>query len=141
LIRARFYSSDRQTKEQPKMSDATNSTGQQFTVPPGVMLKDKTVNVVDLNPLLQSFLVTAGLVHMHLFNQLLVVTSGKDGAHSPGSKHDRGNAVDLRVNDLLPSYQPAFLLLLRVLCDRFHLAMFDESFVPGAGHVHIETTV
>jgi hypothetical protein len=120
------------------MNDATDRTGPAFVVPPGVALKDNTVNVVDIDPALQSFLITAGLVHMHLFNQLLVVTSGKDGVHSVGSKHAKGDAVDLRIWPLPLGYQPAFILLLRVLCDRFHLAMFDESFTPGAGHVHVE---
>ena len=120
------------------MTDATDRTGPEFDVPPGVTLKDATVNVKDVDPALQSFLIVAGLVHMHLFNQLLVVTSGKDGAHVASSKHERGKALDLRINDLPPQYQPAFLLVLRVLCDRFHLAMFDESFAPGMGHVHIE---
>jgi len=120
------------------MQDATNRTGPAFDVPPGVVLKDATVNVVDINPVLQSFLVTCGLVHMHLFNQLLTVTSGKDGVHSPGSKHGKGDALDLRIVSLPPIDQPAFILVLRVLCARFGLAMFDETFTPGAGHVHIE---
>lgn len=120
------------------MTDTTDNTVPKWDTPPGVQLKDATVNVQDIATVLQSFLVVAGLVHMHLFNQLLVVTSGKDGVHSPGSKHAKGEAVDLRIIDLPPSNAPAFLLCLRVLCDRFHLAMFDESYTPGAGHVHIE---
>jgi hypothetical protein len=106
--------------------------------PPGVQFKDSTVNIRDVDELLQSFLITAGLVHMHLFTTLLTVTSGKDGQHSPGSKHAAGKALDLRIIDLPPEYQPAFLLCLRVLCARFHLAMFDESNLPGRRHVHIE---
>jgi hypothetical protein len=120
------------------MVDATNLTGRQFLLPPGVELKDKSVDVLDLDPVLQSFLVVAGLIHLHLFNAILIVTSGKDGNHVTSSKHGKGDAVDLRINDLPPQYQPAFLLALRVLCDRFHLAMFDETYAPGMGHVHIE---
>lgn len=120
------------------MVDATNRTGPNLQLPPGVELKDASVNVLDIDPALQSFLVVAGLVHMHLFNAILVVTSGKDGKHVASSKHMLGHAVDLRILDLPPQYQPAFLLALRVLCDRFHLAMFDETYAPGMGHVHIE---
>jgi hypothetical protein len=79
------------------MTNTTDTTGPKWDVPPGVQLKDATVNVQDIATVLQSFLVVAGLVHMHLFNQLLVVTSGKDGVHSPGSKHGRGEALDLRI--------------------------------------------
>lgn len=120
------------------MPDKLNNSPSPFIVPPGVALKDKSVNVTDINPVLQAFLVAAGLVHMHLFNALLTVTSGEDAMHTVGSKHYIGNAVDLRINDLPLDYQPVFILYLRVLCDRFHLALFDESNVPGAGHVHIE---
>lgn len=120
------------------MGDATDRTGPQFQVPPGVELKDATVNVADIDPALQSFLITAGLVHLHLFGRSLVVTSGRDGQHVASSKHMRGDAVDLRILDMPPSEQPAFLLYLRVLCARFHLAMFDESYAPGMGHVHVE---
>jgi hypothetical protein len=120
------------------MADATDRTGPAFVVPPGVQLKDASVNVVDVDPVLQSFLIVAGLVHMHLFNQLLVVTSGKDGTHVASSKHGEGKAVDLRIYDVPPQYQPAFLLVLRVLCARFALAIFDETYAPGMGHVHVE---
>jgi hypothetical protein len=121
-----------------KMPDPANDFPIKFITPPGVALKDKTVDVEHINAVLQAFLIVAGLVHMHLFNSLLTVTSGKDAKHAQSSKHYIGNAVDLRINDLPPDYQPVFILYLRVLCDRFHLALFDESNVPGAGHVHIE---
>jgi hypothetical protein len=120
------------------MDDATKDFVRNWAVPPGIALKDNSVNVADINPVLQSFLVTAGLTHLHLFNAVLVVTSGKDGVHLPGSKHAKGDAVDLRIIDLLPDEQPTFVLMLRVLCLRFKLAMFDETYTPGAGHVHIE---
>lgn len=120
------------------MTDATNRTGENFIVPPGVELKDATVNVRDIDPALQSFLIRLGLVHLHLFGAPVVITSGKDSNHVTSSKHYAGHAVDLRISDLPASAQPAFLLALRVLCDTFHLAFFDESYAPGMGHVHIE---
>jgi hypothetical protein len=103
-----------------------------------VRLKDPTVNIRDVDEALHAFLVVAGLVHMNLFDELLTVTSGKDGVHSPGSKHAAGRAIDLRIGDVGLEDRPVFILYLRVLCARFHLALFDESNVPGAGHVHIE---
>lgn len=120
------------------MIDATDRTGPEFDLPPGVALKDASVNVKDISPVLQSFLIVAGLVHMNLFNELLIVTSGKDSQHVASSKHDKGEAVDLRITSVPERYQPAFLLVLRVLCARFLLAMFDETYAPNMGHVHIE---
>jgi hypothetical protein len=109
-----------------------------FLPPAGVRLKDPTVNIRDVDEVLQRFLVTAGLVHLHLFDEMLTVTSGKDGVHAPGSKHAVGRAVDLRISDLGLAEQPVFILYLRVLCARFHLNLFDESNLPYGGHVHIE---
>ncbi len=109
-----------------------------FLPPAGVRLKDATVNIADVDLALQAFLTVAGLVHLHLFDEMLTVTSGRDGAHSPGSKHAAGCAVDLRMSDVSLADQPVFILCLRVLCARFKLALFDESNVPGAGHVHVE---
>jgi hypothetical protein len=106
--------------------------------PAGVELRDADVKMDGVNDALKSFLRVAGLVHMNLFDQLLVVTSGTDGVHSPGSKHARGYAVDLRIFDLRPEWEPVFILYLRVLCGRFHLCMFDESNLAGLPHVHIE---
>jgi hypothetical protein len=120
------------------MPTDNNNEHPKFTVPAGVALKDATVNVLDINPLLQAYLVNAGLIHLHLFRDLLVVTSGKDGVHSPGSKHMKGDAVDLRISTMQPERQPVFLMATRILCERYNLAMFDESYTPGAGHVHIE---
>lgn len=104
----------------------------------GVETKDKTVNVADIAPALKTFLSVAGKAHIVLFAIPLVVTSGRDGNHVASSKHGEGKAVDLRITDLLPEDQPAWLAMLRTLCMRLHLAMFDESFAPGMGHVHIE---
>lgn len=120
------------------MADATDRTGPDFVVPPGVELKDASVNVKEIHPVLQSFLIRFGLVHLHLFGHTVIVTSGRDSNHVTSSKHYNGEAVDLRISDLPTADQPAFLLALRVLCDTFHLAMFDESYAPGMGHVHVE---
>lgn len=120
------------------MTDIVNNPPQPWRCPAGVAVKDATVNVADLNPVLQSFLVRAGLVHLHLFNAILVITSGVDGKHVVSSKHGRGDAVDVRIGDLPLDEQPAFLLAMRVLCKQFKLAAFDESYAPGMCHLHIE---
>lgn len=104
----------------------------------GVEIELESVNVVDIDPTLRTFLGVAGNVHFYLFAAPLVVTSGRDGHHVASSKHAEGKAVDIRIHDLAPGDQPAMLAYLRVLCKRMSLAMFDESFAPGMGHVHIE---
>ena len=120
------------------MSSNASNPSPLYLPPPGIELKSRDVNIADVNPVLHSFLVVAGLVHLHLFDERLVVTSGKDSVHSANSKHYKGEAVDLRIADLDPFFWAAFLLYLGVLARRFHLAIFDESNVPGAGHVHVE---
>lgn len=120
------------------MGESVSKWQYQTTEWQGVETKDATVNVSDIDPVLKIFLGVAGKAHVVLFAIPLVVTSGKDGHHVASSKHAEGKAVDLRITDLLPEDQPAWLAMLRVLCMRLHLAMFDESFAPGMGHVHIE---
>lgn len=104
----------------------------------GVERKDVNVNVSDIDPELKTFLRIAGLAHQVMFSKPVVVTSGRDGNHVASSKHASGKAVDLRISDLWAGDQPAWLAMLRVFCERMHLACFDESFAPGMGHVHIE---
>ena len=120
------------------MPDATDRTGPNFVVPPGVELKDASVNVADVDAVLHSFLNVLGLIYLHLFDHPVIVTSGKDAAHVASSKHYEGKAVDLRISNLSQDEQPAMLLVLRVLCKQYGLAMFDETYAPGMGHVHIE---
>lgn len=104
----------------------------------GVERKDASVMLDTIDEQLKIFLRVAGLAHVVMFSKPVVVTSGRDGAHVNSSKHMQGKAVDLRISDLFPSDQPAWLAMLRVLCERMHLAVFDESFAPGMGHVHVE---
>lgn len=120
------------------MSSQSSKPEPLFLPPAGVRLKDASVNIRDVDEVLHQFLVRAGLVHSHLFDESITVTSGRDGVHSPGSKHAQGRAIDLRISDLGLADQPVFILTLRVLCARFHLNLFDESNLPYGGHVHIE---
>lgn len=104
----------------------------------GVERKDVNVQLDTIDEQLKTFLRIAGLAHVVMFSKPVVVTSGRDGNHVASSKHASGKAVDLRISDLFPGDAPAWLAMLRVLCERMHLACFDESFAPGMGHVHVE---
>lgn len=113
------------------------------SLPPGVAptgceLASPGVNLVGVKDALMSFLGVAGLVHLHLFNAPLVITSAVDKLHVTHSKHYEGAAVDLRVSDKRPTWQAAWVLVLRVLADRFGLTVFDESNLPGQPHIHME---
>lgn len=63
----------------------------------------------------------------------LVVTSGRDGAHRPGSLHYTGNAVDIRTRDLSPAAQKDFHEYLKGLLDRLGFDVVLER-----DHLHIE---
>jgi len=107
-------------------------------IPPGVEKASPVVDLSGIEANLFAALTPLGLVHLHLFNEPLTVTSGRDSVHVPSSKHGRGMAVDLRITDKRPEDIPCFLLILRVMCARFGLACFDESYLPGEPHIHLE---
>lgn len=107
-------------------------------LPAGVTLKDSSVRIDGLNSRLLAWLGKAGAVHVALFALPLVVTSAVDGKHVASSKHGKGDAVDVRINDLPAQYQACFLLTLRVQAAQFGLAIFDESYAVDMGHVHVE---
>jgi hypothetical protein len=120
------------------VSDATLNPIPPGALPVGVERKDAAVNFDGVDPSLLSFLAKLGLVHLHLFGSPCTVTSARDSVHGLHSKHFAGKALDLRVADLPPKWQPAFLLVLCVLADQFRLTVFDESNLPGAPHIHVE---
>lgn len=120
------------------MVDATINPLPPGALPVGVERKDSTVLTQGLNPVLMSFLVRLGLVHLHLFGAPVVITSGVDAKHAVNSKHYKGDAVDVRIMDKASYAQPCFLLVVCTLAKNFNLAVFDESQLPGAPHVHIE---
>lgn len=120
------------------MSDATMNPTPPGILPAGIERKDDSVDTAHLNPVLSLFLRSLGLVHLHLFGKPCVLTSAQDGTHAIGSKHYKGYAVDLRMVDKTGIEQAAFLMILTVLARQMKLAVFDESTVPGAGHVHVE---
>ena len=120
------------------MSTTPPSTPAEPVLPYGVIVKDSTVKLAGLNPQLLLWLVKAGAVHVALYYSPLIITSAVDGNHVASSKHGKGDAVDVRINDLPAPSQPSLLLILRVQSAQFGLAVFDESFAPGMGHVHVE---
>ena len=120
------------------MPDATPNP-----LPPGVLpagVERATPNVVTegLDPKLYAFLTPLGLTMLHLFNTSVVITSARDAVHGKGSKHYVGKAIDIRTKDLLPQWQSTLTLILLVFAERFGLAIFDERFLPGEPHIHIE---
>ena len=121
------------------MGDTGSPTPETVVAPPyGVAMKDAGVSLAGVHPTLLHFLVDIGVVHKAMWEIPVVVTSGKDGTHGKGSKHYVGEAVDLRISDKVGRDQFAFICVLISLSDRYKLAIFDESNLPGAGHVHVE---
>jgi hypothetical protein len=99
---------------------------------------DATVDVSELDPKLIAFLQWAAGSHVTRFRRVLIITSGNDGTHAPGSKHYTWKAVDLRSHDLPDPEQDAFAESFPVAERTFKVGVFDERFI-GAAHWHVET--
>lgn len=104
----------------------------------GVVLANADVSMDGVNTILMQFLKALGVAHEPLFGTNAVVTSGKDKIHVASSKHYKGDAVDLRINDKTGRQQIAYVLILMILADRYRLTVFDETNLPGQSHIHIE---
>ena len=120
------------------MTDATVNPTPAALPPVGVELKDSAVILDGVDAKLIAALRVIGLVHLHLFDCPVIVTSARDQEHGVNSKHYKGLAVDLRLSDLRASWYVPFLSVLYVLSDRFGLAIFDEHNLAGSSHVHVE---
>lgn len=118
--------------------DATVNPLPPGVLPPGVERKDASVNIQGLNPVLMQFLARLGLVHLHLFNTPLMLTSAVDAKHAVGSKHYKGDAVDLRIVDIGRPGSTTQLLVVRELCQEFKCCVFDESNLTVGPHYHVE---
>lgn len=108
-------------------------------LPTFVELKDRSVNVIGLDPRLLLTLGDLATIHVRLFDKPLVITSANDGDHSKGSKHYSGQAVDLRAWDKDPAGQAVFLGILSYIAQRANLAVFDERARDHSPHFHVET--
>ena len=120
------------------MVDATANPLPPGVLPAGVERATPAVVTDGLDPQLFAFLTPLGLVHLHLFDVPAVITSGRDASHSKASKHYSGKAVDLRIKHLPLQWIDTYLLVLGVFEERFGLAVFDERFLPGETHIHVE---
>lgn len=120
------------------MTDATLNPLPPGILPAGVERATPAVVTDGLDPKLFAFLTPLGLVFLHLFDRPAVITSGRDALHAKGSKHYEGKAIDLRVKDMLPEWQSTLTLVLLVFAERYGLAVFDERFLPGQPHIHVE---
>jgi hypothetical protein len=96
------------------------------------------VNIKDVNPILMQYVVHMAYVHKLLFGAPLVITSGKDSIHAPGSLHGQGRAVDVRLRDLSEADQIQFLCTLVWSAPANKVAVFDERALGAESHVHIE---
>jgi len=78
-----------------------------FIDPDGLWVaKDKTVNIKDLTPeisILEDFV--DDLIKEIVGLDQSIVTAGKEGGHKVNSKHETGNAVDIKTKDIMTSEQ------------------------------------
>lgn len=107
-------------------------------LPKSVELAGPEVNLDGVADALLAYVGRLGDVHEAIFAIPLVITSGKDGAHAPGSLHGQGRAVDLRTHDKSDVEMVIFLAVLAYSAGNFHCTVFDERALPGAPHMHIE---
>jgi len=104
-----------------------------FVVPSG-----PEVILDGVSPALLQYIGLLGRVHEALFGHALVITSGRDGTHAPGSLHESGLAVDIRISDLDIEHQVLFLNVISATCVDWECRVFDERVGPGGPHIHIE---
>ena len=92
----------------------------------------KGVSLVGLRLVMRPVLVEADRIWSDL-GQELVITSGTDGAHSPGSLHYYGYAVDLRTRYFTQQekYQAYCDLVDSLEYEGFNIYMHDT-------HIHVE---
>ena len=90
-------------------------------------VKDSTVNIENLDPILKAALTEMEYIYAK-FHTELVITSGKDGTHGNGSLHYEGKAVDLRTWNVLDA-------LVKQL--KAHLGP-DYDVVLEDTHLHVE---
>ncbi len=103
-----------------------------------VALKDQTVNIRKLDPILLQMLSVAGQLHAWLFHKVLIVTSGNDGNHLPDSKHYINLAYDVRTEDKTAAEQEIFLLNLKFLAQQRGALVIDERKSPHGEHFHVQ---
>src|SRR5277367_2013004 len=93
-----------------------------------IELASTSVNVTDTLPMLRNFTLKAAAVHMALFDEPLIITSGNDAEHIGGSKHAQNKALDLRARDLSDAESALFTAVLGYVASLFTVGVFDERF-------------
>jgi hypothetical protein len=104
----------------------------------GLLLAGPQVVLDGVDPHLISFVQHLAAIHLVIFGSDLVLTSGKDSIHSPGSLHAQGRAVDVRIRDLSPDSQLLFLSIVAYAAPLNNIAVFDERALGAESHVHLE---
>lgn len=107
-------------------------------LPPYVERKDKSVLVGSLHSKIVRALVVLGHVHCFLFDKPVIITSGNDGTHAPGSKHFKGLACDLRSKDKSPAEKVLFAAILAQQVERLGISFFLEHAGTEHEHFHLE---
>jgi hypothetical protein len=77
-----------------------------------------------------------------LFRKDMTITSGHDSTHNPGSKHYKGEAIDIRSVDLTPEQVHVYFDALNSALDPLGFDVVLEgagaTAVTTAPHIHIE---
>jgi hypothetical protein len=103
------------------MSTSPSNPKPVFLTPAGIQVTGPDVNIADLDPTLHSFLIVAGLVHLHLFDQRLCVARGLCSNPREIDAYTQGRAVDLLPPANHGRWERAFAAYLDVLADRLRL--------------------
>lgn len=105
------------------MSDLINH----FEFKPGVIIQG-------LKPVMFHLIVYVSNLHFKLFNpKKMVITSVLDGKHMKGSRHYRGLAIDVRINDKSKDEVHRFYYTLT-----YDSNLKDYDIVLEKDHIHIE---
>lgn len=110
-------------------------------IPPAdqVLLPESNEVVIDgVAPELMQYAVHLAYLHWLLFGAPLIITSGKDGKHAPGSLHYVGCALDFRTRDMAPDEALLFFMAVLYSAPARKMAVFDERALPGEPHLHVE---
>lgn len=94
-------------------------------------LKDKTVNIYGLHPMMQIANAEANLLWMY-WGRELVVTSAIDGKHGDNSLHPKGRGCDYRTRYFLAEDVPEIARTLR------NILGADYDVIVESDHMHVE---
>jgi hypothetical protein len=109
-----------------------------MTPPIGLKTAGPQVELEGVNDQLLSFAAVLDRIHQILFIHQMVITSARDGVHSPASRHEMGLAIDIRTIDKDAESNMVFLMLLNYAARNMPITIFDERNLPGAPHIHLE---